>query len=78
MRAAHNVAINVHPMVNETMFIIVSVLFEVISKSFMVLYLCLKFDKDTAIVAMFREFIRSSVYLFRLLKPSYNSAYPLP
>jgi hypothetical protein len=44
----------------------------------MVLYLCLKFDKDTAIVAMFREFIRSSVYLFRLLKPSYNSAYPLP
>ena len=36
MSAAHNVAINVQPMVNETMFIIVSVLFDVISKSFMV------------------------------------------
>ena len=36
MSAAHRVAINVQPMINETMFIIVSVLFEVISKSFMV------------------------------------------
>ena len=36
MSAAHKVAINVQPMVNETMFIIVSVLFDVISKSFMV------------------------------------------
>jgi len=36
MSAAHNVAINVQPMVNETMFIIVSVLFDVISKFFMV------------------------------------------
>ena len=36
MIAAHRVTINVHPMVNETMFIIVSVLFEVINNSFMV------------------------------------------
>jgi hypothetical protein len=36
MSAAHNVAINVHPMVNETIFIIVSVLFDVINNSFMV------------------------------------------
>ena len=36
MKAANRVAINVQPMINETMFIIVSILFEVINKSFMV------------------------------------------
>lgn len=36
MRAANNVAINVQPMVKQTTLIMVSVLFELISKSFMV------------------------------------------
>jgi len=37
MSAAHKVAINVQPMTNETTLIMLSVLFEVINKSFMVL-----------------------------------------
>jgi len=36
MSAAHNVAINVQPMVKQTTFVMVSILFDVISKSFMV------------------------------------------
>jgi hypothetical protein len=44
MSAAHNVAINVQPMVNETIFIIVSVLFEVNNNSFMVLKFMFKID----------------------------------
>ena len=37
MSAAHNVAINVQPLVKQTTFVMVSILFDVISKSFMVL-----------------------------------------
>jgi hypothetical protein len=36
MSAAHRLTINVQPMVNETIFIMVSVLFDVINNSFMV------------------------------------------